>query len=180
MYYFFSLLLTFLFVLLTVAAETGTGRKHPRAFFVTNLAFSAAGAVLLALSLLLARNGIFGSGYDAEFTGWAWDMLVVYYQLSLIPCTVFFAAALLSCLIAVFDRKQRAGFPLKLRLSVTVVFSVVMLLLAPMYSFMTVNGKVALEVYVLLTGFGEALLLRAPLLIEYGVRMMETEKTPKA
>ncbi len=171
MYYFLALLLTFVFLILTVAGETGRGRNHPRAFFFINLVFAVTGVVLIAAALFMARNGICGGGLDAEFSEWAWDMLAVYYQLSLIPLAVFIVISTLSCFIAVFERKQRAGFPLKLRLSVVVVFSVVMLLLAPMYSFMTVNEKVALDLYVLLTGFGEALVLRAPLLIEYGCRM---------
>lgn len=171
MYYFLSLFLTFVLLILTVDGETGRGREHPRVFFYANLALTGVGVLLAGTAFFLAWRGIRGGGFDAEFTEWAWDMLVVYYQLSLIPLAVFLGISALSCLIAVFDPKQRAGFPLKLRLSVTVVFSVVLLLLAPMYSFMTVNEKVALELYVLLTGFGEALILRAPLLIEYGCRM---------
>ena len=40
----------------------------------------------------------------------------------------------------------------------------------------TVNEKIALETYVLLTGFGEAMILRAPLLIEYGRRAGEKKR----
>jgi len=176
MYAFFALFLTFVLLILTVGGETGRGRNCPRAFFFANLVLSAAGAVFVLTAFFLARHRIFGGAFDAEFTGWAWDMLAVYYRLSLIPCVVFLAVSALACLVAAADPKQRNGFPLKLRLSVTVVFSVVMLLLAPMYSFVTVNGKVALDVFVLLTGFGEAMLLRAPLLIEYGRRMREEKR----
>ena len=98
-------------------------------------------------------------------------MFTVFFRLSLIPTAVFLVVALLACLVTVFDRKQRTGFPLKLRLSALLLFSIIPLLLAPMYSFLTVNESVALDSYVLLTGIAEALLLRAPLLIEYGRRM---------
>jgi hypothetical protein len=43
-----------------------------------------------------------------------------------------------------------------------------------MYAFMTVNERIALDAYVLWTGCAEALLLRAPLLIEYGRRIRRT------
>jgi len=147
MYAFFALFLTFVLLILTVGGEAGRGRNCPRAFFFANLVLSAAGAVFILTAFLLARYRIFGGAFDAEFTGWAWDMLAVYYRLSLIPCVVFLAVSALACLVAAADPKQRNGFPLKLRLSVTVVFSVVMLLLAPMYSFVTVNGKVARASY---------------------------------
>ena len=167
MYYFFS-----------VGGETGRGRSCPHVFFYTNLALSGAGAVLVLGTLIAARQTIFGSGFDAEFAGWAWDMLGVYYRLSLIPLAVFLGVSALSCVVAAADPKQRSGFPLKLRLSAALVFSLVLLFLAPLYSFMTVNEKVALDIYILLTGFGEALILRAPLLIEYGRRMREKSRNP--
>ncbi len=171
MYLFFAILLAFVFLILTVFGETGRGKNHSRTLFLTNLALTCGGILLLACTFLSARSAITGGGFDAEFAGWAWDMLSFYYMLSLIPTAVFLGIAVLACLVAVFDRKQRAGFPQKVRLSVLVVFAIIPLFLAPMYSFMTVNESVALDSYVLLTGIGEALLLRAPLLIEYGQRM---------
>ena len=173
MYYFFALLLFFLFLLITVAGETAKGCRNPRFFFLANLVLSAVGGLMIAAVFFLARHDVFRNGMDPEFSGWAWDMLSVYYQLSLIPTAVFFGIGILSFLTAAADPKQRTGFPHKLRLSVTVTFSAVVLFLAPMYSFMTVNEQVALENYVLLTGCGEALLLRAPLLLEYGRRRKE-------
>ncbi len=170
MYYFFALLLFFVFLILTAAGETGRGRKNPRFFFLANLVLSAAGALMIAAVFFLAGHAVFHSGLDAEFSGWAWDMLTVYYQLSLIPTAVFFGIGMLAFLTAAADPKQRGGFPHKLRLSVMVTFSAVLLFLAPMYSFMTVNEQVALDSYILLTGCGEALFLRAPLLLEYGRR----------
>ncbi len=173
MYIFFALLLFFVFLILTVAGETGGGRKHPRCFFFLNLALTVAGVLITAAAFLLAYNAVFHNGLDVEFSEWAWDMLTVYYQLSLIPAAVFLVLGTLSFLVAAADPKQRAGFPLNLRLSVMVTFSTVLLFLAPMYSFMTANEQIALDTYVLLTGCGEALLLRAPLLLEYGRRMRE-------
>jgi len=171
MYLFFAILLTFVFLTLTVFAETGRGRNHLRPLFFVNLALASGGVLLLAGTFFAARSTITGGGFDEEFIGWAWDMFAVFFRLSLIPTAFFFIIALLSCFVAAFDRKQRSGFPLKLRLSSFVVFSLIPLLLAPMYSFMTVNESVALDSYVLLTGIGEALLLRAPFLIEYGRRI---------
>lgn len=178
MYVFFSILLTLVFIFLTVAGETGRGKNCPHVFFWTNFGFSAAGILLAAVTFLCARSGVFGSGFDAEFVEWAWDMLKVYYQLSLIPCAVFLVISALSCFIAVLEGTRKrtrhgTGLSAKLRLclAVTVVFSVVMLFLAPMYAFMTVNESVALDRFVFLTGFAEALIMRAPLLIVYGVQM---------
>lgn len=178
MYVFLSILLTLVFIFLTAAGETGRGRNNPRAFFWINFGFSAVGVILAAVSFFCAHSAIFGGDFDAEFTEWAWDMLAVYYRLSLVPFAAFLVISALACLIAVLEgsqRQHRHGFgptmKLRLCLSVTVVFSTVMLLLAPMYAFMTVNENVALELYILLTGFGEAFALRAPLLIEYGSRM---------
>lgn len=171
MYLFFAFLLAFVFLILTVFGETGRGRNHIRALFFTNLALTSSGVLLLVSTFFVSRNTITGGSFDAEFSGWAWDMFSFFYILSLIPAVIFLGIAILACLVAVFDRRQRAGFPLKVRLSVLVVFAIIPLFLAPMYSFMTVNESVALDSYVLLTGIGEALLLRAPLLIEYGRRM---------
>lgn len=176
MYYFFSVLLIFVFLILTVGAETAKGKNHPRVFFNINLVLTVIGVVLFSSVSVYAWCAVHNSGFDAEFAEWAWDMFVVYYQLSLIPLAVFVFLSAMSCLIAVFEPKQRNGFSLKLRLSVTIVFSVVILFIAPMYSFMTVNEKVAVDTFVLLTGIGEALLLRAPLLIEYGYRIGEKKK----
>ena len=97
MYYFFALLLAFVFLILTVGGETGRGREHPRAFFFANLALSGAGAVLVTAVAAIARMNIFGGGFDADFSGWAWDMLSVYYRLSLIPFAVFFVLSVVSC-----------------------------------------------------------------------------------
>lgn len=171
MYLFFAILLTFVFLILTVFAETGRGRKHLRLLFFVNLALASGGVLLLAGTFFAAKSAITGGGFDEEFVGWAWDMFTVFFRLSLIPTAVFLVVALLACLVAVFDRKQRTGFSLKLRLSALLLFSIIPLLLAPMYSFLTVNESVALDSYILLTGIAEALLLRAPLLIEYGRRM---------
>lgn len=171
MYLFFVFLLAFTFLILTVFGETGRGRNHTSALFFSNLALTSVGALLLVCTFIIAKGAITSGGFDAEFSGWAWDMFSFFYILSLILTAVFLGIAVLACLVAVFDRKQRAGFPLKVRLSVLVVFSLIPMLLAPMYSFMTVNESVALDSYVLLTGIGESLLLRAPLLIEYGCRM---------
>ncbi len=176
MYLFFAILLAFVFLIFTVFGETVRGRNHPRALFFGNLVLASGGVLLFACTFWAARSTIFGGDFDAEFAGWAWDMLAFYYSLSLPPTAVFFGLAVLACIVAVFDRKRRTGFSLKLRLSVLVVFSIIPLFLAPMYSFMTVNETVALESYVLLTGIGEALLLRAPLLIEYGFRMRTVTK----
>ncbi len=173
MYFFFALFLFFVFLILTVAGETGRGRNHPRRFFFINLALAAGGVLIVGVAFFLANHAVFHSGFDAEFSEWAWDMLTVYYQLSLIPMAVFFGIGTLSFLIAAADPKQCTGFPLKLRLSVMVTFSAVLLMLAPMYSFMTVNEQVALDACILFTGCGEALILRAPLLLEYGRRMKQ-------
>lgn len=173
MYYFSALFLFFVFLILTVAGETVRGRNHPRLCFFVNLALASAGLLMTVTAFIIAYRSVFYSGADAEFSGWAWDMLTVFYQLSMIPTAVFFVIGTLSFLVAAADPKQRTGFPMKLRLSVTIVFSVIPLLLAPMYAFMTVNEQIALEIYVLVTGCGEALFLRAPLLLEYGRRWRE-------
>lgn len=173
MYLLTSVFLIFLFLVLTVGAETERGREHPRVFFYTELALSVIGLLLISATCLFARYSLTGGDLDAEFAEWAWDMLSVYYQLSMIPMTVFFVLSSASFALALLEPKQRGGFPKKLRLSVTVVFSLVMLMIAPMYSFMTVNERVSLDTFVLVSGIGEALFLRTPFLIEYGRRCRE-------
>lgn len=180
MYYFFAVLLFLVILTLTVCAETERGRKHPRVFFIANFVLTCVGVVLFVAVSVYAWRAIHNGGFDTEFAEWAWDMLVVYYELSLVPLAVFLFLSVSSCLIAVFDPKQRSGFSLKLRLTTTVVFAVVILFIAPMYSFMTVNEKVALDTFVLFTGICEALLLRAPLLIEYGYRSRAKDKKDNA
>lgn len=174
MYYFFAVLLFFCFLILTVSGESGWGKKNPRLIFYINLGFASGGVLIAASVPLAAHSSIFRSGFDADFSGWAWDMLTVFYRISGIPTAVFFLLGTGAFLMAAADPKQRTGFSMKLRLAVTVVFAVVPLFLAPMYAFMTVNERIALDAYVLWTGCGEALLLRAPLLIEYGRRIRRT------
>lgn len=178
MYVFFSILLVIAFAVLTVAGETKRFGTRIRALFWINLGISAAGVLLAAVTFFCARSAVFGGGFDAEFTEWAWDMLAVYYRLSMIPFAAFLAISALAGLTAVLEGEKKHGrygltssVKLRLFLAVTVVFSAVMLLLAPLYAFMTVNENVPLERYVLLTGFAEALAMRAPLLIVYGSRM---------
>ena len=141
------------------------------------LGLAAAGVLIVAAVSLGAYSTVFRGGFDAEFSEWAWDMLTVFYRFSGIPAAVFFGIGTVSFLVAAADPKQRAGFPLKLRLAVTVVFSLVPLVLAPMYAFMTVNERIPLDAYVLWLGCGEALLLRTPILIEYGRRVRENRRT---
>ncbi len=171
MYVFLSLLLTAVFICLTVAGETKRLKVRPRVLFGVNFAFAVGGLLTVCITYLIARSQIYGGSFDEAFTEWAWDMFAVYFQISLPVLAVLVVIAAVSFLVAVFDPKQRAGMPMKLRLSVTIVFSVVMLMLAPMYSFMTVNDNVPIDVYVLATGVGEAFLMRAPVLIEYGMRV---------
>ena len=132
MYLFSAILLTFVFLILTVFGETGRGQKFPRILFFSNLALASGGVLLLAGTYITAKHTITGGGFDAEFAEWAWDMLAFYFGLSLVPTAVFLLIAGLAYLVAVFDRKQRGGFPLKLRLSVTVVFALIPLFAAPM------------------------------------------------
>ena len=174
MYYFFAALLFFGFLILTVSGENGWGGKNPRILFFINLGLAAAGVLITASVFLAAYSSIFRSGFDADFSGWAWDMLTVFYRISGIPAAVFFLLGTAAFLVAAADPKQCLGFPMKLRLAVTVVFSVIPLFLAPIYAILTVNERIALDAYVLWTGCGEALLLRAPLLIEYGRRIRRT------
>lgn len=171
MYYFFAALLFFGFLILTAGGESGWGKKNPRLVFYINLGLAAAGVLITAAVFLAVYSSIFRGGFDADFSGWAWDMLTVFYRISGIPAAVFFLLGTAAFLVAAADPKQCSGFPMKLRLAVTVVFAAVPLFLAPMYAILTVNERIALDAYVLWTGCGEALLLRAPLLIEYGRRI---------
>lgn len=179
-YLFFALLLFFGILILTAAGENEKGRAKPRFFFLVNLAASAAGGILAAVTLLSARYSIFRDGFDAEFSGWAWDMLTVYCRLSYLPAAVFLGIGILSFVFAAADPKQRTGFSMKVRLASMVTFSGVLLLLPPMYAFLTVNDQLPLDVYILLTGIAQALLMRAPFLIEYVRRLREKRKTDAA
>lgn len=184
MYVVFSVLLTLAFAVLTVYGETKRGRQSSQMLFFANVALSAVGLFLLAGTFFVARTTVLGGNFDAEFSEWAWDMLTVYYQLSLVPFAVFLGITAIALVLAMAEGNRRPtrygdapSFKFSLCLAAAVVFSVVMLLLAPMYAFMTVNESIALENYVLLTGIGESLLLRAPLLIEYGIRMRRERRT---
>ena len=121
MYYFFAVLLFFCFLILTVSGESGWGKKNPRLIFYINLGFAAGGVLIAASVLLAAHSSIFRSGSDADFSGWAWDMLTVFYRISGIPTAVFFLLGTAAFLVAAADPKQRTGFPMKLRLAVSVV-----------------------------------------------------------
>lgn len=125
-----------------------------------NLGLCFAGVLLVIICRTAAEAGISRSGQSETWMNWARDMFAQHYRVSLPVLLVLLGILLASFLLSLTDKRNRSAVPGFLRRTVGILASVLLLMLAPLYAFMTANEIVPLDIMILLSGIGEALILR--------------------
>jgi len=109
---------------------------------------------------ILAESMIDRSSQSETWMAWARDMFAQHYRVSLPVLGVLFGALLISWLLSLTEKRKKSVTALFLRRTVGVLASCALLLLAPLYAFMTSNEFVPLETLILVSGIGESLIFR--------------------
>lgn len=182
MYTAISILLTAFFIFITVCGEKkhsgrNSERRVPaRVMFILNAVLASVGIICLAVTVTAAYLKVQNGGFEADFSSWANDMLSVYYKLTMIPVLAVMCLLILSGCSAIVDKKQRAGIRLYMRLALSPAVSLAVMLVSAVYSEMTVNGRVDLRMFILVSGICAAFAMRLSTLVDYAVRMKEDGK----
>lgn len=173
-----AILLTVGLIALTAVGEKKSMQnpKRLKLLAVVNTAVSAAGFLIALVTHLIAKSGMTDSSLDSEFSAWASDMHGIWYQISLPTFALLFGITFLAVLTALADKKQQSGIAPVMRVSAVSAASVVFLILAPFYGFMTENTTLPLYQYILWSGIGMSLAMRFVCAAEYICRMRLTVK----
>ncbi|MBQ8186063.1 MAG: hypothetical protein IJ037_04230 [Clostridia bacterium] len=154
-------LISAVFLTVFLAAVTVFERKKPSPCWKRiNLGLFLAGVLLVVLCRVTAGVMISSSGQTETWMEWAHDMLAQHYAISFPVLLVLTGILLIAWLLSMTEKRRRSTVGLFLRRTVGILASVSLLLLAPLYAFMTENDSVPLEALILLSGIGEALILR--------------------
>jgi len=170
-----------LFILLVVFSVIGELKSMQSAAALKRLVWlnailSFVGAVFTIVTHFICMRALRTPALDETFTEWAQDMFGIWYQIALPVFFVLAGLPLLSSLFSIFDRKSQTGTAPKIRVITITASSALLLILAPFYGFMTDNTSVPLYSYVLWSGTGMSLAIRASLAVEYAVRLREHVK----
>lgn len=168
----FAILLTLGLIFLTVLGEVK--KEFQKILAISNGILAAVGAVIIAVVCIISDHSI--SGSQAELAKWAGNMLSVYYQITLPVFFILLGITLLSSVMAIFDRKQHVGFSPKVRVMASCASSVILLIIAPFYGFMTANDSIPLYTFICWLGVGQALVMRLSFVAEYFGRLRSRVK----
>ncbi len=124
------------------------------------LAFCGAVAVIVSRLLFDSRF----SSPLSESASVARDNFMLFYKLSLALCAVLLLLTALSVVCSVLHRESPRVFRITARLS-PLLCSLIMLVLALFYAYLTAGGANSITPHLLALGIGEALLLRLPCVI---------------
>lgn len=141
---------------------------------------------LCGAAAVIASRLVFDSRFSAplsEGVSVARDNFMLFFVLSLALCAVLLLLTTLSVVCAALHRESPRAFHITARLS-PLLCSLVMLVLALFYAYLTAGGVRSITPYLLSLGIGEALLLRFPCVIytlfEYRrCSMVKTKGTEK-
>ena len=156
MYTLIITLITAALIALTVFAE-----KKPncaRMLMYINLILALLGAVMTVASHALATTEIDRFLTDVEFHSWISDFYDLYYLIALPAFILLFLTNTVAALVGLYDKKQKRIAKL-LRPAVSVASSVLLMIL-PYYGLITENSRIRIYVYIMLSGIGQALIIR--------------------
>lgn len=154
-------LISSLILLFALTAVTVLESKKPSPVWKwLNLALSAAGLLTVILCCVIGESLISGSTQSETWMEWARDMFRQHYAVSLPVLGVLGGILLLSWLLSLTEKREKSHTGAFLRRAVGIPASAAILLLAPLYAFMTANDSVPLDTLILISGIGEALILR--------------------
>ncbi|MBQ2727381.1 MAG: hypothetical protein IJF78_16895 [Clostridia bacterium] len=151
-----ALLLTAALIGITVL-ET---RKPSTVWKWLNLILCSAGVLIVIICRTAAEAGVSRSGQSETWMSWARDMFAQHYRVSLPVLLVLLGILVIAFLLSLPDKRNRSAVPGFLRRTVGILASVLLLMMAPLYAFMTANEIVPLDTLILLSGIGESLILR--------------------
>lgn len=170
----FAVLLTIGLIFLTVLGEIKP--QWQKKLGIVNAVLALIGTLVLLIVRFVSDNSIHGSGHDEQLIEWADDMFSIYFQITLPVFFVLLGITLLASVIAIFDDKQRQGFNAKVRIMLSCASSVILLIIAPFYGFMTANDSIPLYTYICWCGVGQALVMRLMFITEYFARSRRNVK----
>jgi len=166
----------------TLVALTAVGKLRPNWYKPLTVVNGVLGLLGIALALaihLLALSKLHSEALTPAFLSWAKDMYGIWYQIALPVFGVLFGFLLCSTLLSLGEKHHEKGHAPVMRMILSCASSVVMLILAPFYGFMTENETLPLYQYILWSGIGLALAFRLLCALEYGVRLWKGKKTAK-
>lgn len=166
----------------TLVALTAVGKLCPNWYKSLTVINGVLGLLGIALALavhLLAENQLSSEALTPEFLSWAEDMYGIWYQIALPVFGVLFGFLLCSTLLSLGEKQKGKEYAPVMRMILSCASSVVMLILAPFYGFMTENETLPLYQYILWSGIGLALAFRLLCALEYWVRLWKEKKTAK-
>ena len=144
-----------------LACITILERKKPSPHWKRlNLALALSGVLIVLLCRILAGVLIGSSEQSETWMTWAHDMLSQHYVISLPVLFTLTGILLAAWLLSLTEKRRRSTVGFILRRTVGILASSVLFLLAPMYAFMTENEFVPLDLLIVISGFGEALIVR--------------------
>lgn len=168
-----AILLTVALLFLTFLGERKTAQNQSslKCLAIWNAALTTVGFLLSVVIHIKAASTLANASLDANFASWASDMFDIWYQIALPTATVLLVITTIASILPLADKKQRTGVASKIRVMTACASSVLLLLLAPFYGFMTENDTVPLYQYILWSGVGMALTMRLSCTLEYLVRI---------
>lgn len=143
--------------ILSIFAEKKQEKR--RTFCIINFTLFALGVVFLICSYCIGQSKINSYSADIEYFSWANDFFNLYYDLSMLPFVILFAINLAASVISIFDPRQARPVPRILRKVVSLASSLLMLIL-PYYGLFTQNENIPLYIYIMISGIGQALIMR--------------------
>ena len=137
--------------------------KHPeeyKKYFIANLILAISGISLLAISYFSGEYLISKYKTDAELFGWLSDYYSLFYSLA-IPTFIFLLVInLISAIIFAVEKRNTHKIFMVIR-EVVSVLSSALLLIYPYVGYLTQNQYVNMYIYMMLSGIGMALAMRA-------------------
>ncbi len=168
-----SIILLAALIYLTVAGSFGA--KRLKQFCLINTIVGAAGAVLALGAYFVALASINNDSAGNEWTSWASDMFVGFFNLALPVFLVLFAVIVLTSLTSLANKRLLKGFMAKLRVITPIAVSALLLIITYFYAPATANETVPLDLYIYIAGIGLALAMRLTYAVEYTVQFSATK-----
>lgn len=156
----YSILVIIIIASLVTLSILSYKQKHPTALLWINTSLFLTGVTLFVLSYTIGTSQINALVEDTALQSWAKDYFDLYYDLSVIPFIVLFVINTIAVVLRVFDSRHRKALSQILSRAVSILSSL-LLLLIPYYGYFTQNDEIPLILFIMLSGIGQALVIRA-------------------
>lgn len=164
-----AILLSIALIFLTILGEIKP--EYQKKLVCINGILAFIGILFILSVCFIANHNIYNGGHDEQLSEWAGNMFSIYYQISLPVFFILLAVTVISSVLSFFDKNSLHGFTPKLRVMASCASSVMLLIIAPFYGFMTENETIPLYTYICFIGVGQALTMRLAFIPEYCARI---------